>query len=82
MVERWSPKPKTGVRASLPLRTDGKQSMLAILFYVHSKIRIFCAKIREEQYGFVIIPMNIIPRQNFAGIIHIILRYFVYIFVH
>lgn len=82
MVERWSPKPKTGVRASLPLRTDGKQSMLAIFFYVHSKIRIFCTKIREEQYGFVIIPMNTIPRQNCVGIIHIILRYFVYIFMH
>lgn len=54
MVERWSPKPKTGVRASLPLRTDGKQSMLAIFFYVYSKIRIFCTKIRDEQYGFVI----------------------------
>ena len=74
MVERWSPKPKTGVRASLPLRSDGKQSMLAIFFYVHSKIRIFCAKIREEQYGFVIIPMNTIKTQNCVVIMHITLR--------
>ena len=74
MVERWSPKPKTGVRASLPLRSDGKQSMLVIFFYVHSKIRIFCAKIREEQYGFVIIPMNTIKTQNRVVIMHITLR--------
>ena len=58
MVERWSPKPKTGVRASLPLRSDGKQSLLAIFFYVYSKIRILCAKILDEQYGFVITAMT------------------------